>query len=140
MNKKNLKIAIRYAVIGGASNLAGYLSYLAATALGAPPKLTMSLLYGVSALIGYIGQRNIAFSHAGNMLGSGVRYLLAHSCGYILNLSILVIFVDLMGFPHQWIQAGAIFAVAAFLYFAFRYFVFPDAKAQIPDYDRKPID
>lgn len=127
MKREDLARLIRYGLVGAASNLAGYLVYLAVTGLGAPPKVTMTLLYSVGATVGYIGQRNVTFSHSGSMLGSGLRYLLAHCCGYLINLSILVIFVDQIGYRHQWVQAIAIFVVAAFLFVAFRYFVFPEA-------------
>ncbi len=124
---------IRYGLVGAASNLAGYLVYLALTGLGAPPKVTMTLLYGVGAAVGYFGQRNVTFSHKGSVLGSGVRYLLAHTCGYAINLGILITFVDRMGYPHQWVQAFAIFVVAAFLFVTFRYFVFPEVPAKASD-------
>jgi putative flippase GtrA len=130
LKREDIARLIRYGLVGAASNLAGYLVYLAVTTLGAPPKVTMTLLYGVGASVGYIGQRNVTFSHRGSMLGSGLRYLLAHSCGYALNLSLLIIFVDRMGYPHQWVQAVAIFVVAAFLFVAFKYFVFPDGGSK----------
>lgn len=128
---------IRYGLVGAASNLAGYMVYLMVTGLGAPPKMTMTLLYSVGAAVGYVGQRNVTFSHKGSVLGSGVRYLLAHSCGYAINLSILITFVDRVGYPHQWVQAVAIFVVAAFLFVAFKYFVFPDTRGPKPQANDK---
>lgn len=132
MKRDALARLVRYGVVGAASNLAGYLVYLLVTTLGTPPKATMTLLYGVGATVGYFGQRNITFSHHGSVLGSGIRYVLAHSCGYAINLSILIVFVDRMGYPHEWVQAIAIFVVAAFLFVAFRYFVFPDTGKPNP--------
>ena len=137
LKRQALARLIRYGLVGAASNLAGYLVYLMVTGLGAPPKVTMTLLYGVGAAVGYVGQRNVTFSHKGSVLGSGVRYLLAHSCGYAINLGILITFVDRMGYPHQWVQAIAIFVVAAFLFVVFKYFVFPDARAPKPQANDK---
>jgi len=122
---------IRYGLVGAASNLAGYMVYLLLTSLGAPPVITMTLLYCVGAAVGYIGQRNVTFAHKGSVLGSGVRYLLAHGCGYAINLGILVVFVGRMGYPHQWVQAFAIFVVAAFLFVTFKHFVFPEARRKM---------
>lgn len=119
----------RYAFVGIVSNSAGYLVYLLFTYLGATPKLTMTLLYGVGAAVGYIGNRNLTFAHQGNLFGSGLRYLMAHCFGYCFNLVILIVFVDKFGYVHQWVQAVAIFVVAGFLFIAFKIFVFRDSNA-----------
>ena len=84
----------------------------------------MTILYCVGATIGFIGNRKLTFSHQGNVLGSGLRYLIAHSTGYLINLAILIVFVDQYGYSHQWVQAIAIVVVAGFLFLAFRFFVF----------------
>jgi putative flippase GtrA len=113
-----------YAFVGIVINLAGYLTYLLATYLGVTSKISMTILYGVGAIIGYIGNRNFSFSYKGNLLGSGVRYFIAHLFGYFINLLILIIFVDHFMYGHQWVQAVAIFVVAGFLFIAFKFFVF----------------
>ena len=118
------KQLIRYAVVGIANNSAGYLIYLLLTYLGAAPKLTMTLLYAIGAAVGYAGNRNFTFAQDGNLLTSGTRYIVAHCLGYLLNLVILIIFVDNFGYPHQWVQAAAIFVVAGFLFVVFKFFVF----------------
>lgn len=123
----------RYALVGIVSNLAGYLVYLMVTYLGATPKLTMTFLYGVGAAIGYIGNRNVTFAHKGSLLGSGIRYFMAHCFGYFINLSILIMFVDKFGYAHQWVQAIAIFVVAGFLFIAIKFFVFTDLNASKVD-------
>lgn len=115
---------IRFAIVGIMSNSAGYLVYLLVTFLGATPKITMTLLYGAGAAIGYIGNRNFTFTHKGSFISSGVRYFIAHFFGYLINLTILITFVDQFGFAHQWVQAVAIFVVAGFLFIAFKFFVF----------------
>ncbi len=74
--KGSFKKLTRYAFVDIVSNLAGYLVYFSVTYLGAKPKITMTLLYGVGATIWYIGNRNFTFSHKGSLLGSGVRYLI----------------------------------------------------------------
>lgn len=115
----------RYALVGVMSNLSGYLVYLLLTYLGGTPKLTMSFLYGISAAVGFYGNRSFTFAHHGSILGSGGRYVISHCIGYLLNLIILVVFVDKLGFAHQWVQGIAIFIVAGFLFLAFKVFVFP---------------
>lgn len=123
----------RYAFVGIVSNLAGYLVYLLVTYLGATPKLTMTLLYGAGAAIGYVGNRKFTFAHKGSLLGSGIRYFMAHCFGYCINLAILIIFIDKFGYAHQWVQAIAIFVVAGFLFIALRLFVFTDMNASNVD-------
>lgn len=118
----------RYALVGLLSNVAGYLVYLAFTYLGGTPKVTMTLLYGVGAAVGFFGNRNLTFEHQGNIMGAGLRYVIAHCIGYLLNFSILVVFVDKLGYEHQWVQAIAIFIVAAFLFLAFKVYVFPVSR------------
>lgn len=115
---------LRYGVVGVGNNAVGYLLYLAATYLGATPKLTMTILYGVGAAIGFWGNRRLTFAHKGDVMGTAAKYLLIQAMGYLLNFSILSIFVDRLGYPHQAVQAAAIFIVAAFLFSAYKLFVF----------------
>lgn len=130
--RKSLRQMLRYAVVGIANNSIGYLIYLLLTQLGAAPKLTMTLLYCAGATLGYAGNRRFTFAHRGNVMASGQRYLLAHFLGYLMNLAILIVFVDRLGYPHQWVQAAAIFIVAVFLFIAFKFFVFtgPDSMKE----------
>lgn len=122
----------RYSLVGIASNAAGYLVYLLFTSLGTTPKLTMTCLYGVGAAIGYIGNRKVTFSHKGSALASGARYMIAHLFGYLLNLVILLVFADRLGFPHQLVQAISVLVVAGFLFVIFKRFVFREANQSQP--------
>ncbi len=126
---KSLKQLSRYVLVGLASNAAGYMVYLLVTYFGVAPKLAMSILYGFAATIGYVGNRNITFAHKGGLVGTGLRYAMSHFLGYLINLGILVYFVDHLGYAHQLVQAIAIFVVAGFLFVAFKLFVFPDRNA-----------
>jgi putative flippase GtrA len=124
---------LRYALVGIANNSVGYLVYLCLTYLGAAPKLTMTLLYVVGAGIGYAGNKRFTFMHRGNVMASGTRYAMAHFFGYLVNLILLVIFVDHLGYAHQWVQAMAIFVVAGYLFLAFKYFVFTGSTSMNSD-------
>lgn len=118
---------VRYAAVGLALNGAGYTLYLLATWLGAGHKTTMSVLYAAALAAGYVGHRRFAFGYRGAVGGSLARFMLAHLGGYALNLLMLAWLADRRGYPHQWVQAAAIFVVAGFLFLAFRYFVFAEA-------------
>ena len=114
----------RYAIVGITTNAVGYIIYLLITYLGATPKITMSFLYGIGALVGFFGNRIYTFEHKAGLLGTGFRYFITHCIGYFINLIILIVLVDKSGYAHQWAQAIAIFVVAAFLFLAFKFFVF----------------
>ena len=117
---------LRYGVVGIATNIVGYLVYLLVTYAGGTPKLTMSVLYIVGAALGFVGNRWWTFSHEGHVLRAGVRYIIAHCFGYLINLALLLTLVDYLGYPHQWVQGLAIVVVAFYLFLAFKFFVFPD--------------
>jgi putative flippase GtrA len=120
---------IRYGLVGVLSNLTMYVIYLLITHLGVEPKKAMTLVYLIGASIGFIGHRKWSFAHRGNVTQAAIRYTAAHLSGYLLNLLILFIFVDRLGYVHQIIQAVAIIAVATFLFIVFKYFVFPRETA-----------
>lgn len=118
---------LRFAVVGVGSNVIGYLLYLLITYLGVAPKLAMTVLYGVGVFTGFVGNRKYTFAHQGGR-STGLRYLMAHSLGYLINLSIQLIMVDHLGYAHQLAQALGICVVAALLFVMFKYFVFVNAK------------
>lgn len=122
---------LSYAFVGVLSNLAGYLVYLLITYLGAGPKITMSALYLAGASIGFWGNRRLTFAHDEKGMAVGVRYVLAHCVGYLINLCLLYLLVDRFGYAHQIAQAFAIFVVAGFLFLSFKYFVFPDSNPPV---------
>ena len=114
----------RYGLVGVASNAIAYATYLLITSFGVSPKASMTIVYVIGATVGFLGNRTLTFAHQGSVLGAGIRYVIAHSFGYALNLSILIVMVDRLGYAHQLVQAFAILVVAAFLFLAFKFFVF----------------
>jgi len=131
VKSRALQQLLRYGIIGVATNASMYGAYLLLTTMGVESKTTMTLLYLVGASIGFVGNRQWAFEHNGPLLGTGRRYLLAHFSGYLLNLILLITFVDVLGFQHQLVQAIAIGIVAGFLYLLFKYYVFPKTERAV---------
>ncbi len=119
---------IKYAIIGILTNLIGYLGYLLFTDLGADPKVVVSIMYPIGVLGGYFGNSNITFPEAKSNLAVSIKYFFIHFLGYGLNLSLLYLFVDNLGYSHRIVQAIAIIMVAIFLYASFKYFVFNKLK------------
>lgn len=114
----------RYAIVGLFFNTLGYLLYLAITALGMEPKLAMTLLYIIGTLQTFFFNRKWSFSHDGAAMPSLIRYLLAYASGYVINWFALYGLVDILGYPHQIIQGLIIFAIAAYLFFLQKFWVF----------------
>lgn len=121
---------IRYGLIGVASNTAIYFIYLLITYLGMEAKSAMTLVYIVGAFIWFVGNRKWTFAHRGDSSSAALRYVLAHLCGYLVNLLILYTFVDRLGYTHQWVQAAAIIVVASFLFIIFKYFAFNERTSR----------
>lgn len=131
-DKRWFPTLVRYGLVGLFSNACGYGLYVLVTWAGVPPLVAMSLLYSVGALIGFIGNRKWAFSYEGKALPSLVRYWITHCIGFGLNFSMLYVFADTLGYPHQLVQAVAVFVVAGFLFVMFRFFVFPHGTPKHP--------
>ncbi|MBA3537173.1 MAG: GtrA family protein [Tatlockia sp.] len=116
---------IRYGIVGVINNLLGYLIYLFVTFFWLEPKIAITLFYPIGALTGYFGHLKYSFAYQGKHRFTLIRYGIAHFIGYSINFMMLVILVDKLKFPHQAVQASAIFVVASALFLMFRYFVFP---------------
>ena len=116
--------AFRYGVFGIATNTAGYLLYLFVTELGVDPKLAVSLFAPIAVAISYFGNKQWTFKHSGRYLSSFGKYIIIHIFSYLINISMLLYFVDTLGFPHQLIQGIAIFVCAGFLFLGLKFIFF----------------
>ena len=127
---KEVKVAfvqfIRYGFVGLALNLAGYFLYLLVTWLGLEPKLAVTFFYPIGVLCGYFAHKNLSFRHTVGVKNYRliVNYFLVSAIGYIINVGLIELFHDLLSYPHQIVQACAIFIVGGFLFFAMKLFVF----------------
>lgn len=123
-----MKQVVRYGVVGVLNNLLGYLIYLVVTWLWLEPKLAITLLYPVGAFTAYFGHAKYSFSYRGRTTHGLLRYIIAHLIGYGVNVLLLYVFSDRLHFPHQAVQAVAVFVVAGVLFLLFRFFVFSSPK------------
>jgi len=123
---------MRYASVGAATNLAGYLAYLGLTHQGVDPKLAMSLLYALVVCLSFLGNRFWSFRHEGDMARAGLRYIFTNALGYVLNLLLLLFFVDFLKLNHAYVQFAAIFVVAGFQFVLLRVFVFSRPEGADP--------
>lgn len=120
---------LRYVTVGVLTNLTGYLVYLAVTAVGVGPKTAFTVLFTLTALASYMGNKQWTFAHQGHLSTSLPRFVAAYLSAYAINFVLLVVLVDRLGYPHQVVQAFAVCFVAAFLFVSLRFFVFAPLRA-----------
>jgi putative flippase GtrA len=118
---------LRYVVVGLASNLVCYLAYLGLSALGMDPKLAMTILYAVGVLQTFFFNKKWTFKQDGAVPAAFYRYCIAYGAGYLLNLAVLYVLVDLQGYPHQLVQATMIVVLAMMLFLSQKFWVFRPA-------------
>jgi len=126
----HFKQFVRYGVIGVLNNSLLYLLYLLITGYGIEPKLAMTILYCLGLCTSFLGNRKWTFEHRDATKRAIFRYVIAQLFGYLLNVALLYLFVDRIGYPHQWIQLIAIIVVAVYLFLALKFFVFRTPKYQ----------
>jgi putative flippase GtrA len=119
-----LRQILIYGTTGLVLNGVIFLAYLWLTEIYRSPKLTMSVLYLLGAIFSFLLNRRFTFSHHGSLGVTSLRYLVVQFIGYLLNLIILLLFVDWFNFSHVVIQGVSIFVVAIFLFVAMRFYVF----------------
>ena len=120
---------IRYVFTGLVLNLLGYLIYLAVTWYGMEPKMALTVFYPLGVLYSYFAHKRFSFQHSSGTRNYRllVRYITVYAVGYMINLSLLSLFSDRLGYPHHWVQGAAIFIVAWYLFVALKLFVFRKA-------------
>lgn len=123
VNEKCLQL-YKFIFIGVISNLILYFAYLVVTQYGIGNKVAMSMLYILGVLQTFFFNRKWTFSHHGDQNSAFLRYLFVYGIGYFINLIALVIFVDRLGYPHQWVQGIMILLVAIFLFVMQKIWVF----------------
>ena len=125
---------VRYGIVGLASNGFGYLLYLGLTYVGAGPKFAMSLLYGVGVLQTFLFNRKWSFSFDGAATPSFVRYATVYAIGYVIQYAAMLLLVDKLGWPHQWVMGALVLFMAMFFFVAQKFWVFRPSPAPVLDH------
>lgn len=120
---------IRYVIVGLASNAVIYIAYIVLTLVGMGPKLAMSLLYGVGVLQTFVFNKNWSFRFDGAATPALVRYATVYAVGYVIQFLALMLLVDQIGLPHQWVMGALILFIALLLFLAQKFWVFRQASA-----------
>jgi len=129
--KQALTQLMRYGIVGLASNALGYLLYLGLTYLGMGPKLAMSLLYCVGVLQTFVFNKKWSFRFDGAATPALVRYATVYAMGYVINIFSLMLLVDQMGLPHQWVMGVLVLFMAVFFFVAQKFWVFHQTSAPV---------
>lgn len=122
--KQTLLQAVRFAIVGLASNGVGFVMYLALTWLGVGPKLAMSMLFVLGTLQTFVFNKRWSFQYQSKDRGVLWRYLATYAIGYVINLAALLVLVDHVGLPHAIVQGGMILTVAALMFVLQKFWVF----------------
>ena len=123
---------VRFATVGVISNLTGYFIYIALNLAGMGPKLAMTLTYGLGVLQTFLFNRRWSFRFNGTVGPAMVRYIIAYGLGYLINFMALALLVDRIGLSHMFVQGVMIPIIAALLFLAQKYWVFPRVHAAEP--------
>jgi len=117
----------RFIIVGVASNLALYLFYLLITASGLGYKIAMTLVYAMSALQTFALNAFWTFEHK-RIKGALAKYVLAYAACYLINFSLLAVFVDRFGLPHQIVQGVMILVIAVVMFLLQKFWVFAPSR------------
>lgn len=116
-----------YAIVGVITNAIGYSLFLVMTYFGVDTKLAASVLYLFCATLSFFGNKRYTFNKMGGSLAA-FYFMITYSLGYLINMALLIYFVDHLKFPYYEIEAIAIIIVSAFIFMTSKLFIFRDAR------------
>ena len=115
---------LRYGCVGAIINAIGFALYILLTGHGVSATWAMTTLYLAGIAAGYFAHRTLSFGSVRRHRLAAPAYIGAHLVGYFTNLALLIVFAELLGFPHQWVQFCAIGIVALELFVLMNWLVF----------------
>jgi putative flippase GtrA len=122
--KATLGQLIRYGIVGVLSNVVAYLLYIGITTAGMEHKLAMTLVYALGMAQAFLFNKRWTFGHDGALKSAFARYCASYAFGYVVNLSVLYLLVDCLGYAHQVVQGAMICVLAAMLFLLQKFWVF----------------
>lgn len=116
--------ALRFLVVGVASNVVLYGLYLAATSVGIGHKSAMTCLFSLGVVQTFFFNKNWSFQDRNGGGSTFVRYLVAYLVAYAINLGAMLVLVDSYHLSARAVQAVMIVVVAIFMFAMQRWWVF----------------
>ena len=99
-------------------NLTGYIAFVVLVRNGLDPKISISFLYPVMVALSYFLYGNLVF-HGEYSKNSLFKFIITHISGYLANLLLLFIFIDIFALTHELSQLIAMVIVALYLFLIF---------------------
>ena len=84
----------------------------------------MTIMYIIGVTQTFIFNQSWTFKHEGATGPALLRYVISYALGYVINLLVLWWLVDLLGYPHELVQAAMIVFLALAFFLAQRYWIF----------------
>lgn len=118
----------RYILVGLVSNILLYALYIGVTELGVGHITAMTALFIVGVVQTFYFNRRWTFAN-NSIFGVAFRkYLLIYCAAWLVNLFVLILFVDVLGFAHELVQGAAVMGIAVSLFVLQKFWVFPTGR------------
>lgn len=121
---------IRFGIVGLTSNVVLYLFYLAMSQSGIDPKLAMTFSFVLGLTWTFTINKRWSFSHQGDWGRSSAKFFSLYGALYFINLTMLLVLVDVFGLSHVLVQAGVFLVYVPIIFLAQRYWIFRDATTK----------
>ena len=116
----------RYLLVGAAANAIVLGIYWSLSlGVGLLPELSLTLASAFGFVITYTANRIWSFNYRGDRAASLVRYSISYFVSYCLQLLVLHLGTDLLGYPHQWVVVFGVAVAVPASYALLTFFVFP---------------
>jgi len=116
--------SLRYLAVGATVNGLGYVAYLVLTVLGFSPYLAVTILLPLSLFAAFRGHARFTFTVEHRDRPMAARYLVVTLIGYVTNLVLLNVLIELLGIPHQLAQLIVMALIVPVMFVILRRVVF----------------
>jgi putative flippase GtrA len=119
----------RYAISGVANTVVGLSVIYALMWFNCSPYLANFIGYAAGLSFAYFNSRSYVFRFSGEHRSGVVRYLAAFAVCYSINMAVLVVGIESLGW-HQWLAQGTgVVTHAALMFLLSRHLVFVERSA-----------
>jgi len=126
-----LKKIFIFGLVGIFNNVLGYILYLFMTYIGVFPKIAATLIYVIGAFLSFLGNGRYVFNKIKKEKFKKItRYIFIYFLGYFINIGIHFLLVNILEYPHEVAQIGAIFIVAIYMFIGLSKYVFYEKEVR----------
>lgn len=119
----------RYAISGVANTVVGVSTIYALMWLNVGPYLANFVGYAVGLSFAYFNSRSYVFRFSGDHRSGVVRYLAAFAVCYSINMAVLAVGIESLGWPHWLAQGAGVVTHAGLMFLLSRHLVFVHRSA-----------